>query len=91
MDKIRFRRLSNGDLVVPNRGVPPPAPEGYFQDLHYAHIYHPLTFNCKHRFTIVHNKPSCSCTYIRHVCKLDNEVITPEKCEECKDESKTNR
>ena len=91
MDEVRFRKLSTGDLIVPARGAPPKAPEGYYQSPGDKYKYHPIRFNCDHTIIITLNKPNCGCTYNKYMCGLDKQEITPDKCKECQDESKTIR
>ena len=91
MGEPRFRKLSNGDLIVPRRGQPPTAPEGYYQSSGDSYLFHPIMFDCEHRVDIKVNKPNCSKTFIRPMCMVDKEPVTKRKCKECQDASKTKR
>lgn len=39
------------DLRAPHRGKPPPAPEGFVQDIGDAFLYHPVLKDCSKRIS----------------------------------------
>lgn len=89
MAEARFRKLSNGHLIVPRRGQPPPAPEGYLQDPGDMYHYFPIEYTCNYRKTITINVRNCGCKAQRTVCLLDKEYVHPDKCKECTNETKS--
>jgi hypothetical protein len=89
MDAPRLRKLSNGTLIAPTRGVPPPAPDGYVQDPGNMYVYLPYNYTCDKRKEIPINNRSCGCKMTVVMCLLNKEKVHPDMCKECTDETKS--
>lgn len=81
---MRFRKLPNGDLVVPARGEPPEAPAGYEQDPKDKYHYKLILEPCVYRNTVLIQSP---CKKIRcfFECSLFNKQVNASICNDCLD------
>lgn len=89
MVQSRLRKLSNGVMIAPARGVPPPAPDGYVQDPGDEYRYLPFKYTCDHTQVIKINNRPCGCEVTVTMCRLNNQKVHPDICKECTDETKS--
>ena len=83
-DMPQFRKVSNGFLVAPHRGVPPEPPEGYERYLGQNFVFAPKVEPCDFRDRVM-KKSGCCGSKETITCKRDNKIITLNICKECKD------
>lgn len=76
------RRLSDGTLIFPHRGNPPPDQRGYTRDPGDAFIFYPTLVDCVHRERRQSKGGCCSSPYL--YCAALGRRIAPATCESCK-------
>ena len=81
---MTFRKLPNGDLIVPARGEPPEAPAGYERDPRDKYRYNLVLEPCKYRETVLLQSP---CKKIRCFfnCTLHSKQVNASICDDCLD------
>ena len=79
---MSFRKAANGDIYVPNRGSPPPAPEGYIRDPGNPFAFHPILQICEKR-TFKQLTSSCCGQYRQMFCS--DKKIEQVNCVHCKE------
>jgi len=78
-----FRRIQNGYLIAPRRGVIPTPPEGYEVAHGDPYVFLPKLPECSLREKRL-IKRSCCGTTERLYCKNREEFTTRLNCQECK-------
>ena len=77
-----FRTLPNGYKIAPQRGTPPPAPEGYEMLESEPYVYVPTIPDCKDR-EIRDIKRSCCSSKQVIVCHKFDKFVIRLRCAEC--------
>lgn len=77
---IRFRTMSDGTIVAPKRGKPPPCPEGYEPIAGNPYTFRATLDPCIYRTL----KDSGCCDKGRHCSHPDiNKFVTLKECQNC--------
>jgi hypothetical protein len=81
---MNFRKLENGYLIAPRRGVPPPPPEGYETAYGDKFVFLPVLSACVYREKKI-IKRSCCDPVERLFCIHHDTFVTRLRCQGCTD------
>ena len=77
----QYRKIGNGSLSAPVRGLPPKVPNGYVRDDKDPYIFHLGIEDCEHRDTRRNIFESCTGEVL--FCKQKNKTVTRLQCKRC--------
>lgn len=84
MTQIRYRKLSNGLVVVPHRGEPPTPPDGYERTATDAYAFQPILIQCEDRSSKMEKSSCCHGAAKVSWCTYYDRKITPFiDCQNC--------
>ena len=78
-----FSILADGSLMVPVRGTPPPAPEGYEQSAGDPYVYVPVLVDCTYREAKVKDKSTCCAGTHYLYCNYKKITVSRGDCKSC--------
>ena len=81
---VSFRKLSNGFLIAPQRGLPPNPPEGYENVHGEDFVFAPILPDCEGRERRTFKRGCCGAVE-KFYCQKNQTYVSRYKCEGCKD------
>ena len=82
MSNTQFRKLENGYLIAPRRGIVPIPPEGYEVAFGDPFVFLPKLDFCEYRERRIIKRACCGNTE-RLFCKGKDSYVTRVQCQEC--------